>query len=267
MNRKSVLISVIIFTILIVAAIILLNRSVKYEKLIISQSQWNSIIESRDENKDLIIEEIKFNDYSLIVDKNNDTIYYSLVNDSNNKYNPSVSYDTNGKNSKLVILSEMITEEKVKSNYQFKIMIYDDNSYHIYYLKCTDLPLLNISFNQDQDINQNNIPMEMYLFDNLSLIPQKIVISSGKIKRVEEGYVISLYKLTPGKNKRDNNISILNMKPSSIYSILKINRINEEERGNANFNDGSRCIELFLNSEYQGLYKIEGIEDNLPQKY
>ena len=156
----------------------------------------------------------------------------------------------------------MITEEKVKSNYQFKIMIYDDNTYHIYYLKCTDLLLLNISYNQDKDIDQNNIPMEMYLFDNYSVIPQKIVTSSGKIKRIEEGYLISLYKLTPGKNKRDNIISILNMKPSSNYLLLRpnemINNINEEAKG-------KQRVELFLNNEYQGNYTIDGIEE-IPHK-
>lgn len=259
MKRKSVLIAVIVFTIIIVAVIILLNQSIKYEKLIISDNQWNAIIESRKESNKLILEEIRFNDYNLIVDEKNNTIYYSLVSDSNNKYNPNISYDTNSKNTKLVILSEMITEEKVKSNYKFKIMIYDDNSYHIYYLKCTDLPLLNINYNQDKDISQNNIPMEMYLFDNLSIIPQKIVTSSGKIKRIEEGYLIALYKLTPGKNKRDNIISILNMKPSSNYLLLIPNEMINEN------NKGKQRVELFLNNEYQGCYSIDGIEE-IPHK-
>ena len=117
----------------------------------------------------------------------------------------------------------------------------------------------NISYNQDKDIDQNNIPMEMYLFDNYSVIPQKIVTSSGKIKRIEEGYLISLYKLTPGKNKRDNIISILNMKPSSNYLLLIPNEMINEN------NKGKQRVELFLNNEYQGNYTIDGIEE-IPHK-
>ena len=70
---------------------------------------------------------------------------------------------------------------------------------------------------------------------------------------------MSLYKLTPGKNKRDNKISILNMKPSSSYLILRPSEmINENIKG-------SQRVELFLNNEYQGNYTIDGIEE-IPNK-
>ena len=178
MSRKKILIPVIIFTSLIIVLIIVLNPSHRYSKLIVSESKWNSIKEFRIESKNLILTDIKFNDYRLIIDEKNNTLYYSLINDSKNKYNPNVSYSTNNKNVKLAILSNEITDEKVKSNYQFKIMIYNEKEYHIYNLKCTDLPILNISYNRNEDIYQKNIPMEIYLFDNLTNIPNKITISS-----------------------------------------------------------------------------------------
>ena len=255
MSRKKILISVIIFTSLITILIILLSPSHRYSKLSINESKWNSLKESRTESKNLVLTDIKFNDYKLIIDENNNNLYYSLVNDSSNKYNPKVSYSTNNKNVKLAVLSDNITDEKVKSNYQFKIMIYNEKEYHIYNLKCTDLPILNISYNKAIEINQKNIPMEIYLFDNLSNIPNKITISSGKVKMEEENYIFSLHMLTPGKNKRDNRISILNMKPNSAYILTPISNEAENE-----INRNSR-VELFLNNEYKGVYYLGYIDE------
>ena len=255
MSRNKILIPVILFTVIIIAFIIVLNPSHKYNKLFVSESKWNTIKESRIENKNLILEEIKFNGYKLIINEKNNILYYSLVNDSNNKYNPNVTYSTNNKKVKLVILPDEITDEKVKSNYQFKIMIYDEKEYHIYNLKCTDLPILNISYNKDEEIKQKNIPMELYLFDNLSNIPNKITISSGKIKMNEDNYIFSLHMLTPGKNKRDNKISILNMRPNSEYLLTPITNFlsNEEIKTNR--------VELFLNNEYKGVYYLKYVEE------
>ena len=266
MSKKKILISVIIFTILIIILIIMLNPIHKYNTLVVNESKWNSIIESRIENQNLVLEDIKFNDYRLIIDEKNNNLYYSLVNDSSSKYNPNVSYSANYKNVKLVVLSDEKIFEKEKSNYQIKVMIYSEKEYHIYNLKCTDLPILNISYNKDEEINQKNIPMEMYLFDNLSNIPNKITISSGKIKMEEEKYIFSLHMLTPGKNKRDNRISILNMKPNSEYILSKVNNTSDnfqEQQDIVNINNKKNRVELFLNNEYKGVYYLEYIENYL----
>ena len=257
MSKRKIFVSVIIFTVVIVILIIALNPIHKYNKYFISESKWKAIQESRIENKNLVLEEIKFNDYKLIIDEKNNTIYYSLINDSQNKYNPNVSYSINSKIANLAILSDEITDEKVKSNYQFKIMIYNEKEYHIYNLKCTDLPILNISYNSNEEINQKNIQMEMYLFDNLTNIPNKITISSGKVKMNENNYIFSLHMLTPGKNRRDNKISILNMKPNSEYVLTPITNESGNE-GNINHR-----VELFLNNEYKGVYELRDIEEKL----
>ena len=254
MSRNKILISIIIFTALIITLIVVLNPSNKYKKLSINESKWNSIQKSRVENKKLVLEDIKFNDYKLIIDETNNTLYYSIVNDTKNKYNPNVSYTTNNKDVRLAILSDEISDEKIKSNYQFKLMIYNDKEYHIYTLKITDLPILNISYNSKDEIKQKNIPMEMYLFDNLSNIPNKITISDGQIRKSENGYVFSLHMLTPGKNKRENKLSILNMKPSSEYTLTAAN--NETEK-NINRN---HIVELFINNEYKGVYSVGYVE-------
>lgn len=257
MSRKKIVILVIIFTMIIIGVIIVLNPSHKYNKLSLSEEKWDSIKESRIENTNLVLRDIRSNDYRLIIDEKNNTLYYSLVNDSANKYNPKVEYDTNNKDAQLVILSDEITDEKVKNNYEFKIMIYNEKEYHIYNLKCTDLPILNFHYNEK--IEKKNIAMEMYLFDNLSNVPNKITISRGKIKADGENYIFSLHMLTPGKNKRDNRISLLNMRPSSQYILTEIDNEDLTENG-YDLKYKNQRVELFLNNEYKGVYSVDYVE-------
>lgn len=261
MSKRKIIIPVVAFTLIIIVLIFVLNPSHKYNSLSISESRWKAIQETRTESENLILEDIKFNDYKLIIDEKCNTLYYSLINDSQNKYKPNVSYSTNSNNAKLAVLSDEITDEKIKSNHQFKIMIYNEKEYHIYILKCTDFPILNISYNKNAEINQKNIPMEMYLFDNLTNIPNKITISSGKIKINGNNYVFSLHILTPGKNKRDNRVSILNMKPNSEYTLTKVENLQLNENKH-NIDNLNHRVELFINNEYKGVYELDAVNCN-----
>lgn len=123
------------------------------------------------------------------------------------------------------------------------------------------MPILNISYNKKEEIKQRNIPMEMYLLDNLSNIPNKITVSKGKVKMNEDNYIFSLHMLTPGKNKRDNRISILNMKPNSEYRLEKVNIVSDTQQDkNENKENSNPKVELFLNYEYKGMYFLENME-------
>lgn len=249
MNKKKILVILIFITAIILSLIILFNPIKKYKSLTISKEKWNNIISSRTENDFLRLVAINFNDYNVIVDEKNDLLYYSLINDSKEKYNPIIRYISNMDNSEIAILEDEITDEKVKSNYKFKIIIYNNKEYHIYNLICTDFPILNISYKMDVGARQKNIPMKMYLFNNLSIGGNRVTLSDGKIKLIENGYVFLLEFLTPGKNIRENIISILNMKPSSEY-ILKATELNNSEEKNNN------RVAFFINGEYQGIYNI-----------
>ena len=108
------------------------------------------------------------------------------------------------------------------------------------------LPILNISYNEAEESKPKHIPIEIYLFDNISKIPNRITISRGDLKKKEDDFIFSLYMLTPGKNQRDNQLSILNMKPNSDYILTTQNNESQNEINNK--------IELFLNNEYKGVY-------------
>ena len=260
MSRRKIFLSVSIFTAVVIILIIGLNPIHKYNKYFISESKWNSIKDARTENKNLVLEYIEFNDYRLIVDSNNSTVYYSLVNDSKNRYNPNVKYSANYKNAKLVILSNEITDEKVKSDYKFKIMLYTDKEYHIYNLKCTDLPMVNIRYNEDIGNNKKSIPMEIYVFNNLSNTTNKITISNGKFKINKDNYTFSLHMITPGKNIRDNKISILNMKPNSDYILTAVTNNEELNTPTSSKESKNQRVEFFINNEYKGMYVLDSIQ-------
>ena len=82
----------------------------------------------------------------------------------------------------------------------------------------------------------------------------------------EDKIIFTLHMLTPGKNKRDNKLSILNMKPNSEYILTQIKNEQEDEL------DKNHRVELFLNNEYKGIYslahtqnKIQNINGNIPK--
>lgn len=258
MSRKRIIIPIIVVTGLIIILLFIINSGHKYNSLIVSESKWNSIISTRTENKNLSLQDIQFNEYRLIIDEQSNTLYYSVINESQNKYNPVVNFKGNDNDIKIAVLTEQITDEKIKSGYEFKVIIYNQREYRIYNLKCTDLPIMNISYNNEDEINEKNIPMEMYVFDNLSNIPNKITVSRGKIKKEQGSYIFSLQMLTPGKNKRDNRRSILNMKPSSEYILTK--EPNIPNNNTTAQPHQTNKIELFLNNQYQGTYKM-GIQN------
>ena len=250
MNKNKILILIIavIVAVLIAIMLISLNPNNRLKAISVGIDKWNSIQLSRTENVNLKLIDIKFDDYKLIIDEKNNTIYYSVINNNKNKYNPIVSYVTDFDNVKIAFLSDEITDEKVKSSYEFKVMIYNDKDYHIYNLICTDFPILNIRYDKANVNEEKAIPMEMYLFNNLTNMPNKITISGGKIKINDNNYTFSLHMITPGKNKRDYVISILNMKPKSEYTLVEADTEAE---------DVNHKVMLFLNNEYKGKYNIK----------
>ena len=287
MSRKKLLILIIFITIVIGIIIAFMNYSTKFKKLQIDQTKWEEIISKRKENDDAKIEKIEFNGYSLIIDEEADKIYYSLINESSNKYSPDVDFETSSEEYSLAILEDPITDAKIKESHEFKLMIYNNEYYHVYSLICTDLPMLNITFDKmvqrpkqagDKLLNEktsqtsanneiqstNNVqkgekgPMRMWLFNNQSNSTNRVTISEGKMKKNKDSdsYNISLEYLTLGNNIRENEISILNMEPSSKYLLNTLeNEASDEEIGENNANPN--VVNLFVNNRYKGVYTIE----------
>ena len=251
MNKNKLLIPIIILTLIIILLVIIINPSRRYSSLYVLNNEFNSIKSSRTEDNNLQLQEITFNDYELIIDHNSSTLYYSIVNNNSDKYDPLVSYISNQNNVKLAVLKDEITDDKINGNYQFQLIIYNDYYFHTYKLICTGFPIINISYSDDQANKDKNINCNIYMFDNQSNQPNRTMITPAKLdlRSANNGleYKISLQMLTPGKNKRENNQSIFNQKPEDDYILSKANT-------NSSFEAGNNYIELFINGEYKGLY-------------
>lgn len=288
MNRKILLFLVIAFSIVGIVFSIIFKPRMKFNKIIISDEEWNSIINTREEGN-LSLKSIKFNDYDLVIDDINHKVYYSVIQNSASKFSPFVSFVANKSNTKIAILNDEITEEKIMNNYEFKVLLYDDSTYKIYGLYCTTFPMLNIICNAQDDAADNNIPMSMYLFSNLDNGINRIVKSDGTLNKIEMAdgtydYKFSLVMTTPGNKERENVISLLHMKPSDEYFLNAINtaennspirnNMKEQMKFNEKYNikfeekspefdeKNNQRVELFINNEYVGLYSLGYDPDN-----
>ena len=252
-NKKYILGILLVLTSLMILILVLLKFNIRYHKFIIKEAKWNSIIKDKKSSTIISLENIKFNDYNLLIDQENNTIYYSIVN-SKNKYNPSIKYKANKKVN--LVINKEITDDLLEDNNSIKLMIYNKNEYRIYTLVATNDPILNINYNENT-INKTKISMELELFDNHVSSYQRVLKSSGKLRIIEENkeYSISLTKESLGHNKRENYISIFGMEKRDEYIIKKVNNKTSDDR----------YVRLFINNKYNGLYSFgpkEGGIDN-----
>ena len=261
MNRKKFIIPISVITIIAFVIIVYFSLGLRYDKLMLSSSDFEKIISEKNENRNLRLLDIEFNDYNLIIDEKNSTLYYSLINTNSTKYNPKVTFKGINKDIKIAFLEDEITESKVKGNHEFKVLIYTPNEYRKYNLICTDLPLLNITFLEEKKESQRKVPMDIYLFNNLSKSQNRVIMSGGKIEILEDGYTFSLNMMTPGKNLRENRISILNMKPNSEYSLKKVEVENQIINNQQVKEKDSQILDLFINGEYQGVYELSHFKE------
>ena len=247
MNRKGLLITIIVLTILITIMMCIFNFTTNYVRIGINENEWNKITSSRQEDKSLKIDELFFNDYRVIIDEDDSKIYYSLINESHLKYNPDISYTLSDKSCKLVALDTPITDELIHSNYEFKMMIYNGTSYRIYNLICTDFPIVSVHYN-DQDKNKNK-QTGFYIFDNLGQKTNRVTITEGKFRQIDDNtFTLSFMMMSLGNNQRENKISIFNMGPNSNYLL-------EKEVSNSQIDKALKVL-LFTNDNYQGIYTL-----------
>jgi len=91
MNRKWLLGIILVITVITIGWILLFHSGTRYNRLIIEDSKWNKIITDRKESTNIILENIEFNDYKLLINTKDSALYYSVSN-TEEKYNPLITY-------------------------------------------------------------------------------------------------------------------------------------------------------------------------------
>ena len=245
MNRKWLLGIILVLTVIATIIIAVFSINTRYEKLVVDKETWNDLISHKTESTSINLEKIIFNDYHLLIDEESSIIYYSVV-ESSRKYNPSVEYKTTSKNGKIAF-NEYISMEKFNETNTTKVVVYDDNSYHIYSLVVTDFPILNINYKEEMNIS-NKVEIELELFDNHVDSPQRTIKSEGELNMIEEGkeYRFSLRKESIGRNERENHISIFGMPKQDEYTLKQV----------SDYTHGGKYVQLFLNNKSVGVFAI-----------
>lgn len=273
--KKENIVYLFMFVVLLIIFVILYYSKNDYNSRVISSQEWKTITSKRKKSNKLKLSDLRFNGNSLFYDNKNNNWYYSVV-DGKDKYNPKVNYKANSE--VMIVFSDKIDEDRIEKNYSFRVMIYNNKYYNIYKLSVTTLPLMNISYNNNIEIiKDDKTDIEFNLYDNSKHINKRFIKSKGNIhfrgvtslNYPKKGYKISL-KTDKGYN---NNISLLNMREDDDWVLYpayndqeKIRNVfssrlwyESSSRNNMfNIDNGMyyKYVELFLNSQYWGLYAL-----------
>ena len=250
----------------VVYADIFITHSLEY--YYITPEEYDDIISMRQEVSSPLIEELYFNTFKLIKDQKSGNWFYSIVEGDTKAYNPKISFKKK-LSVQVASLQKKIETSDVRNNIPLKFIAYDNNSYFIFNVTCTTLPILSVD------------DTRMYLFDNragvdgreFSTYSQIYIRGRGNTQFSKKGYTLKLKTYSPGKNKRKFKKSLLGMPVRSKWH-LHHSYTDEEKIKQAfcaklwqeccstdnlfNLDDGNeyKFVELFMNGTYMGLYDL-----------
>ena len=280
-KRKLVNILLLILSALFVIYMLLFFDSPRrFSEFLVSEQEYGDIVSARLESSDNMLQALIFDEETLFFDSKADVFYYSLLKGNSDSYNPYIEYKSDKKIS-LAVLGHNITEEDIRNNFTNKLLVYDDSTYKEYSLKCTTLPMLNISCGGAVISDTGDTPMKITLFDNSKNAAKRVTYSDGNIhvrggttKRYPKlGYKISLTQKSLGDNNRKNHTSLLGMRKDDDWILYSAYNDQEKIRNvfssnlwqyscacdnEYGINTGIeyKYIELFMDGEYWGLYAL-----------
>ena len=244
---------------------------------IIDNNKFEELKASRKNAEDMDLQ-VFFDDCELFYDKSSDSFFYSLIDDSRQAYDPSVSVIGEGE-MHFAILDKGITDEAIEKNAPITGIFYNDESYCVRNIKCTFLPIMNI--NCEGEITETETRMNMRLFDNRKQCVVRDMSSDGFI-RIRGGNTrsfpkkplkISLIYGSDGDNYRNNNMSLLGMRKDDDYILYpayndaeKVRNVfsqnlwykscNEDNAYKVTTGIEYKFLELFVDGQYYGLYAL-----------
>ncbi len=279
MKKASQLLLLIISIMACIYLIYFRAGTTSYSKCIVDKEQYESIKSERYENAALF-DGLIFEEEPLIYDESANTYYYSLLEKDTSATNPSIEIQGADNHLEIAFLEETITDELVQNNTAIPFLIYDEEAYGEYYLKCTTLPIMNIECAVDQ-LSDVPTTMQMTLFDNRAGTAVRVSTSAGTLHVrgntttifPKQGYRFSLAKLNKEGIVTSNQISLLGMRKDEDWLLYAAYNDQEKIRNVFSSNlwqyscakDNSlginagmeyKYVELFLNGQYWGLYAL-----------
>lgn len=282
--RKSIGIVVLVASVLFgMYLTCFLGDCIHYSQCIVSEEQFADIIAVRTETEGLLTALI-FDEETLFYDEGSKTFYYSLVEGNSSAYDPEMKILSKDAGVGIAFLEDRITVDGIAYNQTIDFLVYTDEAYCGYGLKCTTLPLMDIEcqgIGNPEEIADEPVSMNITVFDNQLGAINRLVLSDGTIQirggstrgYPKRGYDISLTQKSMGYNIRDNDRALLGMRQDDDWVLYAAYNDQEKIRNvfscklwkNACATDNARGIdtgveyrylELFMNGEYWGLYAL-----------
>lgn len=277
--KKTFAVLLLLISVTVFVMHVTVGNEEQYSRLCISREKMQEIVESRKEAKDVLYTAILFNGYELTSDVSGNRLFYSLIEDSDNAYNPYVEC-VSKENAQIAIVGDLFTEETITNGTEYGILIYTDEEYQFRNLVFTTLPLLELEYEgvlNDVDM----VSLKFSLFDNRRHATQRVVSSEGDIKLrgrssinfPKQGYRFTLYSDSVGEHRREFNTALLGMRQDGDWLLYAAYNDKEKVRNIFSSNlwklscatnnflgidNGMeyRYVELFINGEYWGLYAL-----------
>lgn len=287
-NKYKILLLIFLIAIIIVISIYIIHSNFIY----ISQEKYYKIsdrkeiidIIKKNHNNDKIPFNIKINNQSAYYNELENTYYYYYDTESFNKeekFNLKIITDNNSnKNINFIINSNNYKKKRrIKVTYDddINVLVYNNKSYDEFKIKFINLPLLNITYEQDVEINTTPQSSTITLYSNDVNTKKNNIITSNSLIRTRGGisilYPKKSYRLSLIKNDNKNKISLLGMRTDedwildSLYSEQSFirsklsydlwNQINSTGTTVINNDINTEYVVVYMNNEYLGLYLLK----------
>lgn len=270
MSRKQVgLTALSLFAMVFLWLFIRMGESDRLENYILDSAVYDEIVSGRRECDGELLKDIMFGSEALFYDRMSHTFYYSVAEGDKHGFNPVVILEKKQSGVKFSLRGEGITDELISSGRKITCMAYNEEAYEPYTLVVTTLPLMNIE--GEGYMSDEDVPMEMTLFDNRGEAQVRIWESGGTIARrgrttrsyEKTGYKVELSKKVPllGMRRDDDWVLYAGYNDQEkIRNVFSCNLWKNSCAGNNSFGIDNgveyRYIELFINGMYEGLYAL-----------
>ncbi|GAB2318585.1 hypothetical protein IRB23SM22_08430 [Alkalibacterium sp. s-m-22] len=265
------------------------GRSERYENLLVERETFDTLISERNEELDSEHPDIYFDDFSLTYDTLSNTYFYSIIEDSPSRHNPLVrTVSTRFNRYDVAILGDILNDSSIENNEQAEILFYTDDSYKIYSIAATTLPIVTINMNEqisdrDNPIGDLDEPATFTLFDNRSDVSSSDRhITSHTYARLrgassrrftKNQFRLNLREISIAGTESNNHLSLLGMRedddwilyspyndPEKMRNTLSNNLWYESFATNNSLDivNGTQgtFVEVFVDNMYWGIYTL-----------